>query len=281
LTDRQEAIKQAISPLLAVISNSTTVDSILCFGSYAVGTQHTASDLDLFVFCAGRIPDQIERQRWYSDVEAISRIELNYQSPGWDNQWNPQMDRVWLGNLEIDLCFNTIEWLETVVRKVTLEGQLSVVEMTFRPYTILGLLDQSIIMHDRSGRLQQVVGAVHPYPPKLKDKLIAENWPLLTDRLKEMRECVSKEIGNIAFLFHLGGACDALVTVLLALNERHDSATKRVEQELQMLGIQPQNLSERIQEMLEGPFDRTGRIKTVERLDSIVSDVAEILKKGP
>ena len=45
-----------------------------------------------------------------------------------------------------------------------------------------------------------------------------------------MRDYVDRGIGNTAFRFHLGRILDALGTIVFALNERYDPATKRVEQ---------------------------------------------------
>jgi hypothetical protein len=49
-----------------------------------------------------------------------------------------------------------------------------------------------------------------------------------------------RNIGPSAFLFHLGRVCDAMVSVLYALNEQYDSATKRPEQALGKLAVLPE-----------------------------------------
>jgi predicted nucleotidyltransferase len=225
MPNMSKVVTEITGPLIHVLVDSHNIDGILCFGSYAAGLHDEQSDLDLFIFCDPELPPIGDRQRWYRDLPGVSEIQVDLQSPGWDTQWNPQMDKIKLGSTEIDICFNTIGWLESVIDAVTSQGLTSVPEMTFRPYTMLGLLAQSIVLHDRNGRLQATIASIYPYPAKLKRTLIDENLTILADRLKEIQECVSRGIGNMAFLFHLCGACDSLLAVLLALNERYDSAT--------------------------------------------------------
>jgi hypothetical protein len=79
---------------------------------------------------------------------------------------------------------------------------------------------------------------------------------------------------------YLCGASDALIAVLLALNERYDSASKRPENDFKNLAIAPSRFPERFQRLLEGPFDSNGRAKAVIALAALVDDVAAIVSTG-
>jgi predicted nucleotidyltransferase len=207
MPNAREVVTKVAGPLLDLMKRSRSVDAVLCFGSYAAGLQDAHSDLDLFVLCEPELPPVQDRQSWYRGLPGVSEIQVDFQSAGWDTQWNPQMDKLQLGAVEIDVCFNTVAWLVSVVDKVTSEGLTSVPEMTFRPYTMLGLLDRSIVLYDRSGSLQATIACIRPYPPKLKRALVDENRAILADRLREIQECVARGIGNMAFLFHLSMWC--------------------------------------------------------------------------
>ena len=278
MPNAREVVTEIARPLLEAFQHSGSVDSILCFGSYAVGSHDKQSDLDLFVLCDPAIPPVVDRQARYVDLTGVSEIQVDFRSIGWDTQWNPQMDKLRLRSVEIDVCFNTIGWLETVVDKVTVEGLTSVPEMTFRAYTMLGLLARSIVLYDRRGRLRATMAKIHPYPPKLKQTLVNENFTILADRLHEVQECVTREIGNMAFLFHLCGACDSLMAIILALNERYDSASKRPERDFEGLAIAPARFAARFERLLEGPFDDKGRGQAAAELTSLLDETVALAK---
>lgn len=264
-------------PIINVLATLDDVAAIICFGSYALGTYDQHSDIDLFVLCRSAIIPAATRQRIFEHIPGVSEIQLQVTSPGWDNQWNPQSDRLKLGGRQFDLTYNTAGWLSTVVHKVIAEGATSIPELTFRPYAMLGLLANSVSLYDPHGFVRDLTGRLYPYPAKLKANIIGEFLPLMTDGLAELADYTRRDIGNTAFLFHLVRLCDALHSVLFALNEYYDPATKKPERELDKLARLPRNFTFRYEALLTGPFDRAGRERVVNELEHLIREVKQLL----
>jgi predicted nucleotidyltransferase len=270
-----DKVKDISAPIVAHLSRRDEVVGILCFGSYALNTYDSNSDVDLFVLCDPDIIPEITRRAVLESIPQVAEIQLTCSTPGWENQWSPQSDKFKMDQITFDISYNTKDWISVVVDKVTGEGATSIPKFIFRPYTMLGLLARAIVLYDPQGFVEDLISKLYPYPPTLKDRLIQENLPILTDRLNELQDCAAREIGNTAFLFHLWQACDAFISILFALNETYDPATKRPEQEFKKLKMAPANLRERYEKLLEGPFDSIGRQRTVEEFKRLVEELGK------
>lgn len=270
-------VKEATQPVIVSLSQLNEIVAILCFGSYALNSYDLNSDIDLFVFCHPAIPSEITRQNVFENIYGVSDIQLTCSSPGWDNQWSPQSDKFRLNQGAFDISYNTKDWVLIVVDKVTEEGATSIPELIFRPYTMVGLLANAIVLYDPQDFIQKLISKLYPYPPMLKDRLIQENLPVLIDRLNELQDCAERNIGNATFLFHLWHACDAFSSILFAINEKYDPATKRPEQAFKKLERSPANLAARYEKLLEGPFDRIGKQRVVEEFRRLVEELRQLM----
>ena len=135
--------------------------------------------------------------------------------------------------------------------QVKTSGAISIPQLRFRPYTFLGLLENSVILYDAQGELHEIVAALYPYPPALRKSLLAASLvSLSTARWKICRITTGCRIGNTAFLFHFWRVIDGIATALFALNERYDPATKRLEQVFPSLPILPPDFIERYNGLL-------------------------------
>ena len=70
------------------------------------------------------------------------------------------------------------------------------------------------------------------------------------------------------------GAC------LFAVNEKYDPAVKRPEVEYEKLSILPPNFLERYTKLLEGPFDTHGRLRTVQELETFVTEIEMLINES-
>jgi len=84
-------------------------------------------------------------------------------------------------------------------------------------------------------------------------------------------------IGNTAFHFHLERIIDSLGTILFAINERYDPATKRVEDVYRDLEIVPEGFLERYTKLLETPLTRDGRQSIVKELGLLIQEVEDLI----
>ena len=250
------------------------VKGVLCFGSLAMGTYDEQSDVDLYVLSAPRILEAGLRQAVLASLPGVEGLEIDYAQPGWVGAWNPQSDRLRLNGIWLDVTYNTLAWLQTVVRKVR-RGATSIPEMRFRPYSMLGLLEYSIILYDPDGLLERLRAGLYPYPVQLKQRLVEQNLTQCRDSLADLQDYAQRGIGNRAFHFHLERCLDGLDGLLFGLNERYPPAVKRVEQVLGKLPRLPHGFMPRYTALLETPLTPLGRVKIVKELASILDEVIE------
>ena len=165
------------------------------------------------------------------------------------------------------------------MHQVRTEGALTLPEMPFRPYTVLGLFAHAIPVYDPQGLVEGLRAQLSPYPATLKANLLGEALPIMTDGLAELRDYTRRNIGPSVFLLHLGRVCDAMVSVLYALNEHYDPATKRPEQVLRTLAVLPERFVGRFVCLLEGPFDPGSRPRVMDKLTRLVGEVMHLAQR--
>ena len=277
MTTTLAKVVKIVSPIIDALAKSKSVLGILCFGSYAAGTQDQYSDIDLYVVCEPEILAVAERQTLFNNVLGITALKLDHSVAGWENQWNPQSDNLTLNQIPLELTYNTKEWLATVVHKVTKEGAISIPELTFRPYTMLGLLAGALILYDPRGWIEALRTQLDPYPEQLKQRLVKESTSLMRENLADLCDCARRGFGHTAFLFYLWRTCDALRTLLFAINEKYDSATKRSEHELSKLALLPNQFMARYEKLLEGPFTPTGQQTIAVELSSLAEETVQLI----
>ena len=271
-----DCISQRADPVVTALTTVKAVSGIVCFGSYALGTADAESDLDLYVICDPTVMLAATRHRLLAHLPGSTALHLQYATPGWDNAWAPHADRVTVEQVVFDIAYTTCDWLTHVVHRVCMEGALALPEMPFRPYTVLGLLAHAIPLYDPHGLVDRLRAHLSPYPAALQANLLGEALSIMTDGLAELGNYTRRNIGPSAFLFHLGRVCDAMVSVLYALNEHYDPATKRPEQELRKLAVLPDRFVDRFVRLLEGPFDPRSRPHVMDELTRLVEEVTHL-----
>ena len=272
-----DLVQKKTVPIVESLAGLEDVRAILCFGSYAMATFDEYSDLDLFVFCEPEVVVASERRRILEGVQGVTRFEEGDTAAGWDSQWSPQSDSFRMNGILFEMSYNTMDWISTVVRRVTQEGALSIPEQKFRPYTMLGLLENGIILYDPCSWLKRLIDCLYPYPARLKQRLISDSLHTMKDCLAELKDGVKRGFGLTFFHFFFHRMCDALYTFLFAINEKYDPAVKRPEIEYQKLKILPPNFLDRYTKLLEGPFDKSGRRRAVNELGTLVAEVETLL----
>lgn len=268
-----DLVHNKTASIVESLARLESVRAILCFGSYAMGTSDEYSDLDLFVFCEPHIVSAAQRRRNLESVQGVTLFKESVTAVGWDSQWSPQSDSFRMNGDLFEISYNTVGWIKTVVRRVTQEGAISIPEQKFRPYTMLGLLENGIILYDPRSFLRHLVDRLYPYPAQLKGRAISDSLHTLKDCLAELRDGVKRGFGLTFFHFFFQRMCDALYTFLFAVNEKYDPAVKRTEMEYEKLNLLPPHFLERYTKLLEGPFDRNGRQRTIHELETLIAEI--------
>jgi hypothetical protein len=271
-----EIVRAKSAPIIEPLAKISEVEGILCFGSYAMGTADEHSDLDLYVLCDTDVVPAPVRWEVLGKIPTVRNLEIGHIAAGWEQPWCPQTDRCRIGDLQFDVVYNTVDWLCRVVRAVKAFG-IPPAEFGFRAYTVLGLLEHSITLHDPHGTLQALKASLYPYPSKLKEALVSQNLSIARGSLEDLRDYIRRSIGNTAFHFHYERLMDSLGTMLFAINERHDPATKRTEEALRNLTLLPDRFLERYDRILVTPLTPEGRAEIVRSFETLLGDVEGLL----
>ena len=265
------------APIVESLARLEDVRAIFCFGSYAMGTFDEYSDLDLFVFCGSDIVSAAERRQVLESIQGISYFEESDIAVGWDSQWSPQSDSFRVNEDLFEISYNTVDWIRTVVRRVTQEGAISIPEQKFRTYTMLGLLENGIILYDLCSCLRYLIDCLYPYPVQLKQRLISDSLHTLKDCLAELKDGVKRGFGLTFFHFFFHRMRDALHILLFAVNEKYDPAVKRSEVAYEKLSLLPPNFLERYARLLEGPFDKNGMQQAIRELETLITEIEMVI----
>lgn len=215
--------------------------AILCYGSYAEGTQDALSDIDLLVICEQSIPNETIRKSLYQEFGA-SELLLGKQHDNWDNSWSPINDEFEYLGKRIEIGYNLKSWVNEIVEGVTQHGYTSMPSFLFRPYTFLGLIENSICLFEQNNVIEHIKKQLRPYPEILKQHIIAENLPVLNESVAELKNYLQRTIGILAFEFMLFRGLNAAIQILFALNEVYYPASKREEKHLLSLDKIPPGL---------------------------------------
>lgn len=258
---------------LAVIKG---IKAILCFGSYAFGTFDQYSDIDLYIFCHPDIISSIERRKVLQKIKDVTNFQPDYLNFRWDDQWCTTGDLFRINEIQFDIVYNTIKWINTVVSKVKNQGATSIPELKFRPYTMLGLIDNSIILYDPESRLERIKSNLYPYPSELKKVLLSQSLLAIRESLEDLREYIKRDIGNTAFHFHLEKIIESFGTFLFAVNEKYDPATKRMEEAYGKLKLIPDCFLQRYKKLLETPLTKNGRKVIVSEIEFLIKEIEQL-----
>ncbi|MDD5530209.1 MAG: nucleotidyltransferase domain-containing protein [bacterium] len=264
--------------LSGLFSAQDDVLSVLVLGSLAQGTADKYSDIDLLVILKNSIPKPNQRKKYFYNCKNVKVIEVEKQNINWNNQWSPINDKIKYKDIEIDIGYNIKSWIDKIVDKVCKSGNVVIPESTFRPYTFIGLLKSSIILYDRNNYIKKVIKETNFFPEKLKKNILINNVPIFKESLEELTNYSKrKNIGNLAFLFHLNRALEAFSNVLFAINEEYDNASKRAENELIKLKKLPKHFEDRINKITKGPFDYEGKKQVVNTLKDMFQEIEKYL----
>jgi predicted nucleotidyltransferase len=136
-----------VKNFLNQLSHFLEIESVLCYGSYATGYHDQKSDIDLLIL-VDKLPQKKELQEIYHKFKGFHKIELK-ELDHWNSSWtlmNGSLEA--MNGMKIEPGFNTIEWTETVMKKLLENHEISFEEFPFRPYTFLGLLEHSQCIYE-------------------------------------------------------------------------------------------------------------------------------------
>ena len=229
--------------------------AIVCYGSYANGSHDAASDIDLLVLMPDGIPDEKARKTAYSQAKVL---ELDKKLAGeWDTFWSPVNDRIEIEGQVIEIGYNTKARVLDVIDKLIHKHDI---HFAFRPYTLLGLLEECRVLYDKEGFIDTCRSMIRPIPTALKQAIIAEFLPKLKESVDDLEDCAKRTIGILAYLFFLERAIDAMIQLLFISNDVYDPASKRTEHKLKALKHLPKDIFVFLNEILPRFYEHKDKI---------------------
>lgn len=221
-----------IDEVVTVLVNSLNVQAILLYGSYAQNLQDEYSDFDLLVLLK-EIPIPAHREDVYEKIPHAKIIETapkaTRENNGWDNSWSPINDKLLVQSKRVEIGYNTTGWVNRVVNNLIVKHKTTCKEFPFRPYTFLGLLEVCQVLYDCNHFIQRIRSKSKPIPEPLKKAIFQEFYPILRETHEELKDYMARNIGILAYQFHLFRGIDALIQILFVLNDVYDPALKRIE----------------------------------------------------
>ncbi|MBS0289040.1 MAG: nucleotidyltransferase domain-containing protein [Proteobacteria bacterium] len=249
---------QSLNPLIKSLITANNIEAVLCYGSYAEGTQDDKSDIDLLVICKETIPS-VEREKLYKQNQG-TQIILGKSHENWETSWTPINDEFVLNHKKIEIGYNRSKWVQGVVTKIIDEGRTTLEDFQFRPYTFFGLLENSICLFEKESFVTHLKRQIRPFPQKLKAAIISENLSVFNESLNDLDDFNQREIGLLAFQFMLFRALDAAIQIIFAINEVYYPASKREEKHLMRLAMLPEDMHELIYDLLPIFYNRKNEI---------------------
>lgn len=266
---------EEIKTIVDKYSSMEYVESILLIGSRATPFHDEQSDYDLYIVYSGSKPPVDERNALL-EIDGVINFEIKPECDVWNDEWIQSGETFSLNSVKVDSGYQSLSFLKSVIKGVVSDGEISLEIMKFRPYTIPGLIEESQILYDKTGKLASLRQIVRPFPEKLKAKLIGQGIDIVSESLKDMADYCNRGIGNNAFLFHLWRVSDGICQILYALNEKYDPSSKRTEEHFEMLEKKPKDFRNRFERILEGPFNNNNRVDIVNRLNELYEEILTI-----
>jgi hypothetical protein len=221
-----------INEIAAILAKSLNAQTVLLYGSYAQNLQDAESDYDLLILTE-KISSPVKRKDAYKQIPHAEIIEIAPQAArqkhGWDNSWSPINDALFVQNKRVEIGYNTTSWVNRVIRRLIVEHKTTFKEFSFRPYTFLGLLETCKVLYDRDCFVQTIQSQIRPIPIALKKAIAQEFYPILREAYEELKDYAKRDIGILAYQFHLFRGIDALIQLIFVLNDVYDPAFKRIE----------------------------------------------------
>lgn len=131
-----------LGPVITRLVELEEIVGILCFGSYAIDAADDKSDIDLLVLCKPDIPGRARRLSTIRKIHNSENITKENQNDDiWPNEWSKIQDKIRLNGKTVEMIYNKLDWIKGVVNEVKDKSATTLEEMPFRPYTLLGLLE--------------------------------------------------------------------------------------------------------------------------------------------
>jgi hypothetical protein len=270
--------------LVGSLSSLPHMQAVVLGGSYASGTQHSASDMDIGLYYLEAGPFSVDAIR--EIAEAISRKGASPTVTGF-YAWGAWVNGgAWIQAQagKVDFLYRNLDQVQKTIQ----EAQQGICrhdydqQPTHGFYSVGYLAETQICLplYDPENRIAALKKQVMGYSPVLKQKIIADSLWAAEFTLKHARGFAEKaDIYNTAGC--LSRAAANLTQVLFALNEKYFLSDKKVMQTIASFKIVPDDYAKHILAALSCPGEtRADLEKAVNHLEAAWQGVAALAGDG-
>jgi predicted nucleotidyltransferase len=241
--------------IVALLSNVNGVRAVVLGGSYACGTQHAGSDLDVAVYYREDDPFRIEHIRAVAAQLAAGGPPEVTDFYGW-GAWVNGGAWIHTSVCKVDFLYRN---LDQVQRTLT-EACQGITQHDYdqQPaygfYSVIYLAETHVCLplYDPEGELARLKAQVAVYPPRLKEKLVAGS---LWAAEFALIHCAGYAANGDVYATSgaLARVSAALTQALFALNETYFMTDKTALAELRGFSLVPPAYAARLSSVLAAP----------------------------
>lgn len=273
-----------LESLVGRLSNVPHMQAVVLGGSYASGTQHSASDMDIGLYYLESVPFSLDAIR--EIAEGISRKDTRLTVTGF-YEWGAWVNGgAWIQTRagKVDFLYRNLDQL----RKTIQEAQEGICrhdydqQPTHGFYSVGYLAETQICLplYDPEGWLAELKKQVERYPAVLKQKIIADSLWAAEFTLEHARAFAEKaDIYNTVGC--LARAAANLTQALFALNEKYFLSDKKVLQTIASFKSVPDDYAKHILAALSCPGETQVELeRSVGHLEAAWQGVAALAGDG-
>ena len=269
-TERRREVARRIDQALG---DHPGVTAVFVFGSVAYGHTDARSDVDIGFVCQPDILGPLSRRRLLSTVGVDWSIDYRAASDPGQAIWD-SYDKGIVDGIEVEVHYMTVSKVSRVLEQVIDHGAITTDDVPFRPYRLGYLIQQVWLLRDKLGIFESWRDQTAAYPPQLKRNILTQNMPVLLESVDEMKTSAERGLGPGVFLFFLMHGFHAFNSILFALNDVYDPASRWEEKVvLPTLTNVPDDFLARYNYVLEGPFDPEGALERSDAFEDLANDI--------
>lgn len=268
-----------VRDLVARLSAVPGIAAVALGGSYARGTAHPDSDVDLGLYYREAAPFSVDAVREVANAVNDSPDPVVTDFGGWGEWVN---GGVWLTvrGQRVDFIYRGVEcvqhWIHESARGEFTQDYYVHDAYGFRSYIYLGELRICRPLYDPQGTLAALKAQVETYPPALKRGLIRTWVPISGSSFSSLHKAAARGDAYMA-VGCLTRVVAMLTQVLFALNETYFITDKGALERIDAFPLRPAGYAAAVRELLGHPGTTRVELETVAgRLEALHRQVAAL-----
>lgn len=244
-----------VEQIVARLAQTDGVAAVVLGGSYANGTQHAGSDIDLGLYYEEASPFSIRDIQAVADEISIGEPAAVTEFYGW-GAWVNGGGWIHTAEGKVDIIYRNLQQVERTIAEA--QAGIAYHDYEQQPtngfYSVIYLAETQICvpLFDPRAKIAGLKQQVELYPSKLKQAILANSlWSTEFTLIHARGFAAQGDVYNTAGCLTRGSA--NLTQALFALNEKYFLRDKKVMQTIASFPLLPPNYVERTLEILACP----------------------------